>query len=588
MFMRRLFEKGQYQEGLKRASDELNSHELPWLLGCAIFTGDWPKARSVRAKIPKDPQLLAPARYFEALGCLRRGEYAQARALMKENFKLRHPLRGQEEAFYIEQAPALYFYFHGDFARSRLYGERAFQIAEGQSFLWGELVARDVLAHAQFHQGEIRASFAGFDKVRELAKRLKNSPLFSAVEISRLKYGCQVGLWGADSVSHLQSSLAALEPEDTYSKAEFLLELSRQHILRGELQKAEQNLREAFPFVHQFQNRRQTARLNFRLAYLQFLRGQDLAALGILRSAMALVDSRVDHMILTEMAALAARLDERSGAPAPVISNAFWQKRIEARKRGEAESFPLGEDPLGDLLDRIHQDPVQASSLVKESRYWGLLPSLFRLQRHDRALLLGFFPKGLVLIQSGEVIVKNSGMTNLLARLIRSLAQGTCSKETLIQEIWGYTYDPLRHDPLLHRALTSLRKLLSPYEDWLQFDGDTYQLKPDLKIHENLSLLKTHFRNLKPEVKTRASPPAPIEYDLRLNHRQNLFLKSWEKNEPIDIRIYARSFQISLASATRDLTHLKENGYLQKIGRGRATKYIRGGIRASSESDVRS
>lgn len=595
MTLRSLFEKGQYSKGLEIPSKSLKTEDLPWLLGCAVFVGDWSRVQSVVQRIPKIPSLMAPTLYFEALAALRRSDYARARALLKKNLGYRSQLKGREEEFFLDQGPALYFYFRGDFEKSARFGEKAFTWAEESDFIWGEIVSRDLLAHVYFHSGRVRASFDFFARASEKAQRLQNQAILSALEISRLKYSCQVGLWGGESIQRLESSLESLHPSDTYSKAEFLMELSRQRILRGQMEKAEAALKEAFPLVHQFQNKRQTARLNFRLAYLQYLRGQDLAALGILRAGMALLDAKVDHVVLNEMLGLEFHI---TGDPAEPVGGqtaaghltcerepVFWQRRINARLNGKTGLLAIGEDPLGDLLDLIQSAPDKAAPIVRREEYWGLLPGLLKLGRNENALVVGFIPRGLAMISSGEVVVKRQGLTNLMARQIRVLSDGRKSKEELIQHIWGYTYDPLRHDSLLHRALATLRKLLHPFEDWLQFDGEHYSLKDRVRIHDSLGPLGLQKETPKlmaidpadegAETTSKTPKAASFDYKTQLNHRQNLFLKNWPVNLPIDVRAYAENFQVSVPSATRDLSSLLSEGFVKRIGRARGTKYIR-------------
>ncbi|MBX3017522.1 MAG: hypothetical protein KF767_06525 [Bdellovibrionaceae bacterium] len=583
MALRTHFEKGEYLKALEVPLARQRPEDLPWLLGSAIFVGDWPRAQAAKQRIPGVPSLLAPTLYFEALGALRRSEYGRARSLMKRNLAHRERLKDFAEEFFIDQGPALYFYFRGNFEKSARFGEKAFVTAERHGFTWGEVVSRDLLAHVYFHLGRVRTSFDYFERASRQAEKLGNESLVSAIEVSHLKYACQVGLWGGESIRRLEDSIAALKTSDTYSRAEFLMELSRQRVLRGQLTRAEEALKDAFHLVHQFQNKRQTARLNFRLAFLQYLRGQDLAALGILRSGMVLLDPQVDHLVMNEMRGLEARLLKQ---PPPLIDEAdavFWQKRLNARAVGRTNMLPLGEDPLGDLMDLIEVAPEKAAPVILREEYWGLLPRLLGLDRSDNALIVGFIPKGLALSAAGEITVKRQGLTNLMARLIRSLSGGLKSKEELVTEVWGYQYDPLRHDSLLHRALATLRKLLAPQEDWLQFDGESYRLHSSVKLHDRMNLdeaitdaVAGTITEPTPEpTETVAAAAKNFDYDTKLNHRQNLFLKNWPADVPIDVQTYAESFQVSVPSATRDLTGLHQAGRVHRVGRARSTRYLR-------------
>ena len=169
-----------------------------------------------------------------------------------------------------------------------------------------------------------------------------------------------------------------------------------------------------------------------------------------------------------------------------------------------------------------------------------------------------------------------------------------CDKQHLIEKVWGYNYDPLRHDSLVYTALTRLRVALEPMNHWIINDDTNYQLLPDVEIQfiqtapqalsaSTLTSSRTftalgasHAASPPPSLQSLTSSSAPtlplLEMDLNLRQIQFLNLKD---SVAVNVEAYAKHWKVTKMTALRDLKKLCDLGYLKRLGKGRATEYYR-------------
>src|SRR5205823_4433892 len=117
-----------------------------------------------------------------------------------------------------------------------------------------------------------------------------------ALEISIVTYEAQLGLRAKTAAFDLQKQIDELEPEDSYSPANLMLELGRQLTIRGRYVEAQQTLDHASRLIYASQNRRHEIILNLRYGYLLHQRGDGVAALNFVRSASRVLDPDVDRI----------------------------------------------------------------------------------------------------------------------------------------------------------------------------------------------------------------------------------------------------------------------------------------------------
>ena len=133
--------------------------------------------------------------------------------------------------------------------------------------------------------------------------------------------------------------------------------------------------------------------------------------------------------------------------------------------------------------------------------------------------------------------------------------------------MWGYSYHPMRHDPLVYSMVARLRTVLGPFQSWLISDQDGYRLLDGITINW-----------LKPEIEgapaTVASPTLPKDVFKNLNHRQIKILEYIQTHGSIHLQDCLELFEVSKVTASRDLSHLHQQDYVLRLGRGKATKYL--------------
>ena len=129
------------------------------------------------------------------------------------------------------------------------------------------------------------------------------------------------------------------------------------------------------------------------------------------------------------------------------------------------------------------------------------------------------------------------------------------TKEELYRVAWQVDYHPLAHDPKIYFMINRLRKLIEPSTAY------RYILSSDLGYtfneHSNFCLIQ----RTKPQTST------------YLNPRQRTLLSILNAEEYISNIEYRKRFQISNATAYRDLKELTDRGLLFKEGDGRGVKY---------------
>jgi Fic family protein len=166
-----------------------------------------------------------------------------------------------------------------------------------------------------------------------------------------------------------------------------------------------------------------------------------------------------------------------------------------------------------------------------------------------------------------------------MQKFVRLLTDGPKTKAELVHAIWGYTYHPLRHDPLIYGLVYRLRSLLGLREDWIQAQGEGYSLRPDIKVQ---------FFQLYANISNAPLPEEDAKKSATdLNIRQLRILQYLQQHETIDIQGCVELFQTSKVTASRDLSNLTERGLLMRSGKGRNTCYgLPKNIERNKETDL--
>jgi tetratricopeptide (TPR) repeat protein len=603
-----LFYVGKYREVLAVVGDKLPSRwtsstekQTVLQIGCLVFLGSVNEAKILfEAALDHKPTVAFTfqARFYLGIGFVRRSQYDLAAKSFAQNLWLRRsllrkPRKSKEKSeqielsFYAYQGAAFYHFFKGDFERASMLANKAYENAFKISFNYAEVLALDLLGHSLCHLGQIRRGLYELGRAYELSKKVGHGGIETALKITQVKFRAQFGINIKESLSELQMALMELDPEDTYSKAELYLELSKQLLLRGRGAAAQKILDEAGDIIYKHQNKRQSAIYNHRYAHLLLSRGQPHAALTLVRSLRSNLDSRVDRLILRQVDGLEFKIQKHLNMESSSLLLAgkpanFLDARMTSRALGKPIlKRSVCEDPLGDLIDRVQTEKISVFNEVKELGLWGLIPQIIGVPSGDQVIYLGPGRSEVVLVSGGTVLCVEQGFTSPMKSLIR-LLQGSefKDKQFLVESTWKYQYRGEDHDRLLHATIGKIRNLFQNLSVWIEWTHQGYRLAPRVKVlgvaispvASTRALDSVASFDVKGQLR-RESPAIMI--DESFNHRQAKALKLIEKGHYLGVSGYAQQFGVCTMTACRDLTSLLKSGQVVRLGKGRATRYGR-------------
>lgn len=564
-YLEKLLLQGRYQELLNARPEKPTAEFIPLVLGALSFTGRMDEALALfvlhEKRLHREQKITAT--FFLALGLIRTSEYAHARKLIAQNLLALRKNPSARERFYIHQGLAFYRYFCGRWDTGLRVATKAFEAAVEDGFAYGKILASDLRGHLLVQVHNVDEGIKFLADAATMAHKLGNTAVADAAEISILTYEAQYGLRAKTIVQKLKAKLKSRSDSDTYSRASLLLELSRQLMLRGQLLEVRPYLDEASRLIYMFKNRRQEAILNLRWAYLSLISGEPYRALSFTQAAERCLDLQVDRSL--ELAAL--------GLQFKIVKQLNIHERVESLKRElQSKSQLFGGmvhrrilhrqtpqvlsgkgDRLGDMIDKNDSEEIINS---------GLLIFLYESKQvpwDKKTFWPDLIPGVSVVFDHGRIHTV-AGLTPLMRKTITALLQNQGSKAELIQQVWGYDYDPQRHDSLIYNTVTNLRKVLGPSAHWIETTEEGYRMASGIQLRTDL---------VRPQ---RAMVPT-VSLQTGLNHRQLTFLKRVKPGEFIHVRSYQKLFHVAEITACRDLASLHREGYVLRVGRARATRY---------------
>jgi tetratricopeptide (TPR) repeat protein len=556
------------------------------VLGALVFLGRVEEAKALydlyRSRFSQE--ILTECRFFLGLGLARRSEYAEARRYFGENLR-EHPRKDPKSRFFAYQGIAFFRYFCGRWRESARAADRAFRAAIEAQFFYGRVLSSDLRGHIAIQTENVSAGFRNLIEAEDLARKLGNEAVAEAIEISILTYEAQYGLnfrkSGAAITTRLAQRLKQMSVQDTYSRASLLLELSRQFLLRGKAEDAERVLDQASQIIYMNQNRRQEVTLNLRYAYLCKLRGDYSRGLSFVQSAKRALDPRIDHalelaVLGQELALLRSfpstdwsgradetlkKIHEKSVRYGGSINRQMIARAGEPTAKSTGKSAPdISGDAIGTLKNLIHRDPPCALGAVMESGMLTFLYEVLSLAPDKSTIYLDLQPAAVTVFDRGHVEHKK-GLTPLSKSLLQALANHQGSKEELVRSIWGYSYHPLRHDPMVYSAIAGLRKLLSSRAQWIETTEKGYRLASEVEL------------KITGQTRTEGERTLVNWGKSELNHRQIRLLDRLKSKEFVGVQEYRKLFKVSEVTAFRDLAAMHRSGHMVRVGRARATRY---------------
>ncbi len=553
-----------------------------YVVGALSFTGKVQDAKSLFDK--HEPQLsfdeLVACRFFLGVGYTRISEYIPAETLFSKNLaSIRSHTSTNIARFYAFQGVGFYRYFSGRIISSKKFADRAYQEALEERFTYGLALAEDLRGHTSVLTGEVSEGFSQFENAKKHAENISSTGLIQAIDVTMTNFKAYFGSDFKQTISFLKQFLKHPNWSDSYSQISLFLELCRQLTLRGRLIEAEEILAEAFKLIYQVKHKRYEIQMNLRHAEILYKRNDLTNSLNLIVNSQKAIDKRVDIQLLVKVKGMEAKLQKALGLHSDYQTTILDLKAL-TQRHGGAEAFRYlarvfdeknyspwkrYQDPVGDIVDDVTWGSKTASKVIVQKGLLSLLPLAWNNAKDRRAIIFDLLPNSVLVFDQGEAVHYPNIGSKLFRQLTAKIAAGFSTKEELIHEIWGYKYSPLKHDSLVYTAIANLRKALGKMSYLLESDESGYKWADRVEIR--FSHIKTVSRIKKNE------PPIPGQSS-QLNYRQLKCLEQLISREFEDVSNYQKLFDVSRATATRDLTDLTNKGYLKKLGKGRATKYV--------------
>lgn len=580
--LRAQLEKGEFQEIVKSLRPPGKTPEETEILISALsFLGRLEEAEGLLAarSAALDLEQKVRARFSLGLAFLRASKFPSAKRLFLLNAKSAPP----SVQDYAAQGVALYDYFFGQFERSRKWGLKALRAAMQNGSAYTQLLATDLLGHSHVQMGQ---RFEGLRLLRESVQlALDSEKPFTAesIDAERLIYEAQFGSRVQESLRQLENFSSELRAQSSYTRGNLLLELGRQLTLHGDWKRAREVLDRGSFQIYQYGLRRQELTLQLRLAEVSYRQGDLSSSLHFLQAARRCLNQVSDRAFEIRILGLEIKLLESQnehGLLAPKkqrlleLSESYGDainRQMLERKGWRASASRPGEDPLHDFLKSLEESPAESLRACLEHGWFNFLPEILQKPRGERRLVVLEDQVSWVAFSKDGVSVGENALTSQSHRLLWLLSKGPQSKESLVQKVWGYEYDPLRHDSLIYSALSSLRKSLPVQSSLLETTEQGWRLTEPCeflsKAFDGAARVPTAPS---PEVSENLTKGEPLS----LRQEQAFLVLSQNKKQFWDIKTYRSHFKVATMTAFRDLKDLVEKGYLLRRGRGRTTCYV--------------
>ena len=513
------------------------------------------------------------------LGFTRKSQYGKARKIFKENQKSLNAKSTPLQKFFVYQGIGFYLFFIGKLELSLKWTNKAFENAIASKDLYARSLSTDLLGHVRLRLGEINVGIDSLKKAVDLSQRLGNKSISEAMEIAELQYRAQYGYSRVEIFEELLKKFSYLRTEDSYSRAVVGLELARQLTLRGLYDRSKTVLEDISTSIFSSENRRQEILLNLRFAENYYQLGREAQAWNYLRSARRCLDFEADKSFEMQILGFEAKLFkevknkdviEQLLSRTKNFNSVINQNILKRKSLLEVESFNR-EDLFHEFLSALENDPEPVDEIIR-SGYWSLLYNYIDVPRGKDCLYVDLDHNRTIIFSEKNIDIPIGGLTTLDYKLLLNIISGVTSKEDLCKTVWGYEYDPYRHDMMIYTAISSLRKNLGSAGSWIETTEKGYSF-------DTTKIFK--LKNDRPETSetntTTDQHKSLLNLSSDLNLRQIKILAHLKSHESIDVTNVKKIFKVSDITASRDLRALKESGLVISIGKARATKYMLSG-----------
>jgi hypothetical protein len=587
-----LFFAGEHRALVERTIDSPSPSYLlgdfPYILGALVILGRIEEAEMafLLKKDQLDETQKTACRFYLGCGFCRHSFYEKSLEYFVENIRARRKATDALSRFYRFNGLGFYLYFAGRMPKALKAAERSYEAALEAGYLYGRALAADLKGHTLVMTGQVGHGLRTLGLAEHLANQVGARWLEEAIQSSVLSYRAQFGMEGKTCVARLKSRIQNLSKQDIFTQSSLYLTLCQAYLREGRLNEARDALNECCRIVYGSQNRRHAALLNLRYAYLHHLEGDPHLALNLVRNALTQIDLRVDRLLELRLRGFERKLvkhlkiavcekilEEKVTALTLRVGETVGKRMLHREKSPLSQVLGLGEDPIGDLRDQMLRDPEGAQEIILKKGYFGLLSEILPIQPGERVLYLELEPDSLTVFDKGNVEHHPQSLSRSLRALLCELGSGPKTKQQLIERVWQYTYHPLRHDALIYSAIAKLRKTLGSRSHWVEASDSGYQLRTGARVLlPSRVVIETPLMDSESLLMT--ASPAFVSGP-ELNSRQKKIIRFLHQNEFIDTSTCSELFETSEITASRDLSELLKLQFIERVGKGRATKYTR-------------
>ncbi len=586
MSAKKYYFDGNYQLA---ADSKSQPKDIVYKIAGLIFTGQHLTARILFKDIAKDLDLEHQifARFHLGISYVRTSEYklAQEQFITNLSFVRNHKVTPLSN-FLCFQGLSFYRFFFSEHKKSYYWANKAYGCllkSKVSSPLFLAL-SLDLQGHNLIQLGQIHLGLEQLKKSFNICNSNKFINLKSDIETSIAIYNSDYSEKPKQQILNLKKLLHSKFDQSDYSKSALVLQISKLYLLMGKFTLAKNFLADNYDLIYNNENKRKIATLNTVMAELLYKRGQYLEALSVAKIARKNLDENIDISLILPILNLEIKiLNQLNKDSSELIKytenligkvDRYLDKKMFSRFKNNLVAAEIGQDLLGDIIDLSYQKKEAALEPILKNELLGLLPRYFDLNPGQKYLLIIRELNYLFIIDFDSVEFLGS-LTKNQIQFLQTLTTEGISKGKLIEDIWGYEYDALRHDSLIYTTISRIKKILNEKKHWIITDENKYFIQSDIQI-----VFKAYKESIKKYKQPLAEPVFEVAKSVRktnlpknLNYRLVQTLADPPEG-PISVSQHAQFWDVTRMTSLRDLTELCQLGLAIKIGQGKATRYL--------------